>query len=82
MSTRLTDMIRDATLEKAATILEENRVLLRGTRALVAGSSGFHRIEATEHEVICDCEAGRHGRSCSHALAAMVAWHEHEGAPW
>jgi len=82
MTERLTDMAREATLEKVLTILEENRVMVKGNTALVAGDSGFHRVEATAHEVVCDCEAGRRGKQCSHALAAMVTWAEHNQAPW
>lgn len=72
-----------AVLEKAARLVDENRVVLsRRARncAVVAGDTGHYECWATPEGVTCECYQSTHpeGRLCSHAVAAMVAWHERD----
>lgn len=77
-------MVTGPRAEKALRLFDEHAVYLHGTKALVKGDGGFHKVVADEPGVACDCKAWRPSRQCSHALAAMLAWQdaeEREAAP-
>jgi hypothetical protein len=69
-------MVTGPRAEKALRLFDEHAVYLSGSRALVKGDAGFHKVTANERGVACDCAAWRPGRACSHALAAMLAWQD------
>jgi hypothetical protein len=68
--------------EKALRLLAQHRVLSRGS-ALVGGDSGLWSVEALPDGVVCSCPAGANlePASCSHKLAAMIAWAELDAQP-
>lgn len=73
----------DTVLDKAARLLEENRVVLsrRVTNcAVVCGDTGNWHVWANEEGLTCECYGGTHpaGHLCSHMVAAMVAWYERD----
>ncbi len=81
-----THIISDVVAEKAATYLDENRVVLgpRGSNwALVVGSSGGNYfVRCFVAGCSCTCPHGRTMRSgCSHIVAALVMWEERPGMP-
>jgi hypothetical protein len=45
--------------------------------AVVQGRTGWYVVKAFRDRVECDCLAASSGETCSHMLAAMVAWAEH-----
>lgn len=57
-------------------LLDQNRVLLRGHLAMVAGRHGWYRVRATDDGCYCECQAAESGSQCSHVLAAMAKWWE------
>jgi hypothetical protein len=71
-------MVTGPRAEKAQRLFDEHAVYLSGTKALVKGDGGFHKIVANSQGVHCDCRAWKPGRACSHALAAMLAWQDAE----
>jgi hypothetical protein len=60
--------------EKALELVAENRVIIDGPLALVAGHHDHYRVEALDTGVLCSCPA--RVELCAHALAAMVRWNE------
>jgi hypothetical protein len=69
--------------EKVHVLLEQRRVFVVTPRAgepfrfaYVSGEGGVYLVRASERGVACDCQAGRAGAWCSHALAAMCVWGE------
>jgi hypothetical protein len=69
-------MVTGPRAEKALRLFDEHAVYLSGSRALVKGDGGFHKVVANSEGVHCACKAWRPGRACSHALAAMLAWQD------
>jgi uncharacterized Zn finger protein len=73
-------IVSDAIGEKAQRLVDENCVKLHHTskHALVKGDSGYQSVLCQSDRVWCSCPAWRHDRYCSHAIAVMLAWHDHE----
>ncbi len=73
-------VVTDAVALQAHLLLEQGRVVLgpQGSdAAIVFGRHGRYLVRAWARGVSCTCPAGRPmGALCSHALAAMVVWHE------
>ncbi len=77
-----------AVAPKAQRLLEQRRVLIASTdrsalvsdhpSAIVGGDSDLWRVEARPEGVWCECPAGANANpvSCSHKVAAAVAWAE------
>jgi hypothetical protein len=69
-----------AVAAKARRLLAQRRVLIdrRACAAIVSGDTELWRVEARPEGVWCECHAGANGNpiSCSHKVAAMVAWQE------
>lgn len=72
----------DQVIEKAARLLEENRVVLsrRVTNcAVVCGDTGAWQVWAEPDGLTCECYGGTaRDHYCAHQVAAMVAWHERD----
>jgi hypothetical protein len=66
--------------EKALRILAEHRVtqMLDHSRLVIRGDTAFYTVTALVGGVRCDCDAGRNRDpvSCSHKVAAQIAWQE------
>jgi hypothetical protein len=71
-------MVTGPRAEKALRLFDEHAVYLAGSKALVKGDTGYHKIVANSQGVHCDCRGWRPGRTCAHGLAAMLAWGEAE----
>jgi hypothetical protein len=79
-----------AVAAKAQRLLAQRRVLIASNdraalvsdhpSAIVGGDSDLWRVEARPEGVWCECPAGANGNpvSCSHKVAALVAWAERE----
>jgi hypothetical protein len=71
----------DSVLDKAARLLDENRVVLsrRVTNcAVVCGDTGNYHVWAEPAGVTCECYGGTGEHVCAHMIAAMVAWYERD----
>lgn len=87
----MTDELTQAQ-EKAVALIEQRRVFLSKPRqtplgdvppgALVLGETDVYQVWFDEDGVVCECYAGcepTHEPKCSHAMAAMIAWHDYSG---
>jgi hypothetical protein len=80
--------LTDVMAEKVHDLLEQNRVTLvvgyEGQAAIVAGATAWYTVKATRHGITCECQAaaGMESATCSHAIAAMVAWAEAAADPF
>jgi hypothetical protein len=67
--------------EKAQALLSDRRVFLSAlpvSDAIVLGQTAVWHVEARNQGVVCDCPAGANldPVSCSHKVAAQIAWAE------
>jgi uncharacterized Zn finger protein len=67
-------------LDKATRLVEDGRVVFLDSAyaARVKGDHGSYIVTAFHDGIACSCPAGRFG-TCSHSIAASIAWAEVPG---
>lgn len=72
----MTARVSRSTAEKGQRLYDDGCVRVTGDYALVKGDHGFRHVTSHPEGLMCSCQGWTPWRSCSHCIAAAIAFYE------